>query len=316
MQSPAGAAQAPPRAGGFQRSEIWMDTLVSIQIVGDPPRPDCAERVKRAYAWFERVEKTCSRFDAESELMRLSGHVGAATPVSPMLFECLRVALAVAASSQGAFDPTVGFALERLGFNQNYRDGHKHSSSIPPGGRVSFRDVRLDAARQTVTLRKPLVLDLGAVAKGMAIDLAAIELQPLRNFAIDAGGDLYVSGRNPQGNPWRIGIQHPRRPEHLGVCLIASDCAVCTSGDYERTAGRGGADHHIFDPRMGRSAGAVASVTVIAPSALLADALGTAAFVLGSKRGRSLLERSGVEGLVITAEQQAIATRGFCQFLA
>ena len=112
--------------------------------------------------------------------MQLTTQIGVAVPASTILFEAVSFALRVAEESGGAFDPTVG------------------SSS----GRVSFRDVELDRDRKTIKLLLPMTLDLGAVAKGLAVDTAARELQPFEDFAIDAGGDLYLGGHNPEGGPW------------------------------------------------------------------------------------------------------------------
>ncbi len=123
---------------------------------------------------------------------------------------------------------------------------------------VSFRDVEIDAGSHTIVLRRPLTLDLGAVAKGLAVDAAAQELKEFRDFVIDAGGDLYFSGCNRQGEPWSIGIRHPRARDELVERFRISDRAVCTSGDYER--GR-----HILDARCGGAVQKVASATVIAP---------------------------------------------------
>jgi thiamine biosynthesis lipoprotein len=90
-----------------------------------------------------------------------------------------------------------------------------------------------------------------------------------------------------------------------------SDKAVCTSGDYERAAPAPTGEHHILDPRSGRSPCEVASVTVVAPNAMLADALSTAAFVLGPADGVRLLERHGVEGVILTPALERHATAGF-----
>ena len=155
-------------------------------------------------------------------------------------------------------------------------------------------------------LARPLVLDLGAVAKGLAIDMAARELSPLENYAIDAGGDIYVAGCNPHGDRWSIGIRHPRHSEQLLDSIRVSNMAVCTSGDYER---RGPRAHHILDPRTGTSADAIASVTVVAPTAMAADALATAAFVLGPTSGIQLLERHGVNGLMVSPTLERYSTR-------
>jgi thiamine biosynthesis lipoprotein len=138
--------------------------------------------------------------------------------------------------------------------------------------------------------------------------MAARELNPLEHYAIDAGGDVYVAGLNPDGAPWSVGIRHPRCHDQLIESLSVSNVAVCTSGDYERKDSEDG--HHILDPRTGVSANAVASVTVVAPTAMVADALATAAFVLGPIDGIRLLERHGVDGLMVTPALERYATRG------
>ena len=159
-----------------------------------------------------------------------------------------------------------------------------------------------------------MTLDLGAVAKGLAVDAAARELEPFRDFAIDAGGDLYLGGSNAQGDPWRVGIRHPRRDDELIASLRVSNQAVCTSGDYERRAARRRQPPVItFWIRA----------AVLRPTrwparpwsrsgAMLADALATAAFVLGPEDGIQLLNRMGVDGLIVTPELERYETRGLC----
>jgi thiamine biosynthesis lipoprotein len=173
---------------------------------------------------------------------------------------------------------------------------------------VSYLDVELDEVARTIALRRPLTLDLGAVAKGLAVDAAARELARFQDFAIDAGGDLYLGGRNPRGEPWRVGIRHPRRDGELIDWLHVSNQAVCTSGDYERRGAAG--ENHILDPRSGTAAQGVASATVVASGAMLADALATAAFVLGPAEGIDLLNRMGVEGMIVTQDLMRYQTRG------
>jgi len=302
----------------YLRTAMLMSTCVTIQVVGrGADRQHAAERrenVERAFRWFRRVEECCTRFDARSELMQLTTRIGVPVPVSALLYEAVQFAVRVAEESEGAFDPTIGHSMETRGFNREYRTGQvvqtdlaDRTVSDPPGA-VSYRDVRLDPARKTITLGRPLVLDLGAVAKGLAIDLAARELSPLENYAIDAGGDLYVAGCNLDGAPWSIGIRHPRRDGHLIDSLRVSNLAVCTSGDYERRSSGDGA-HHMLDPRTGAAADAVASTTVVAPTAMVADALATAAFVLGPTAGMQLLERQGVDGLMVSPTLERYSTR-------
>ena len=288
-----------------------MGTVVTIQVVGhgetDALRTARADGVARAASWFDSIEDCCSRFDAESELRKLSNHIGVPTHVSPTLYEAVRFALAVADESGGAFDPTVGHRMESRGFDRHHRTGEVASSGIAATDSVSWRDVQLDESAQTVTLLKPLVLDLGAVAKGLAVDAAARELAPFENFAIDAGGDLYLGGHNAEGAEWSVGIRHPRE-ETLIETLRVSNTAVCTSGDYERKNPADDRDHHIMDARTGETAAALTSVTVIAQSAMVADALATAAFALGPHDGLEFLERQGVRGVMMTSSLERLET--------
>ncbi len=298
------------------RTVAQMDTFVTIEVVGHPVDQqqtiDVEERVERAFGWFRRVEECCTRFDAQSEVMQLTAQIGVSVPVSAILYEAVRFAVAVAEESGGAFDPTVGYPMETRGFNREYRTGEIIRSALEPGRAVSYRDVRLDPDRKAITLLSPLILDLGVVAKGLAVDMAARELQTFKDFAIDAGGDLYLGGCNPDGAPWSVGIRHPRHKGRLIDSLHVSNRAVCTSGDYERLSVAENAGHHILDPRTGVSANAVASVTVVAPTAMAADALATAAFVLGPTDGIRLLERQGVDGLMVLPTLEQYSTRGMC----
>jgi thiamine biosynthesis lipoprotein len=280
------------------RTEVLMGTLVTIHVV--PPGADAA--IDRAFEWFRDIEARCTRFDGDSELMRLSGRIGEPVPASPILFEAVRFALSVAEDTGGAFDPAVGHLMAARGFDREHRSGRTLRSAVAADG-VSYRDVHVDDAARTITLDRPLTLDLGAVAKGLAIDAAARELQPFGDFAIDAGGDLYLGGRNPDGAPWSVGIRHPRLDGQLIDSLRVSNKAVCTSGDYERGA-------HILDPRAGSVSAAAVSVTVVAPTATLADALATAAFVLGPEEGIRLLDRHGVHGLIVTPTLERRETAG------
>jgi thiamine biosynthesis lipoprotein len=210
----------------------------------------------------------------------------------------------------------VGLTLERAGFNREYRTGAEVTTQIATGTPPSYQDVLLDLDRRTVTLKIPLVLDLGAIAKGMAIDLAAAELAGYPGYAVCAGGDLFAAGLNERGRPWQVGILHPRQPGRLLDTLAVSNVAVCTSGDYLRRVRAGAITHHLLDPRSGVSARSAASVTVIAPTAMLADALATAAFVLGPRRGIPFLERAGVQGLIVTPRVVQKATAGYGEYKA
>ncbi len=288
-----------------------MDTTVTLEVVLDAPaaRPEAERAIERGFGWFAAVEAACSRFDPASEVRALAARPQQPVEVSPLLWQAVRFALEVARQSGGAFDPTVGQRMETLGFVRNHRTGREEPSGLPASPGPSWRDVVLDARRRTILLRRPLLLDLGAVAKGLAVDLALRELEGFPGAVVEAGGDLAVRGRNAEGRPWRIGVRHPREQGALCCVLGLEDGAVCTSGDYERRAPQGGASH-IVDPR-GPSDPCAISCTVVAPGAMVADALGTAAMVLGPDRALSWLEARGVEALIWTPQLERRTTAGF-----
>ncbi|MDO8689556.1 MAG: FAD:protein FMN transferase [Dehalococcoidia bacterium] len=298
----------------YVSTAVFMDTPVSIEVVNPASGDECAERVNHAFDWFGRVEQCCSRFEEQSELRGLSARIGVPVRVSSLLYSVIEFALAVARASNGAFDPTIGHSMEKSGFDRNYRTEQRTASRIDSPAQCSYRDVILDPKNSTVALLRPMVLDLGAVAKGFATDLAAAEISCFKDYSIDAGGDVLVRGRNSEGAPWRIGIAHPRCPDELLCTLHVSDAAVCTSGDYERPRPDGNVGHHIIEPGTGLSPSEVASVTAVAPTAMLADALSTAAFVLGPTRGVNLLECYGVEGLIVSPTMKQYATQGFSRY--
>jgi thiamine biosynthesis lipoprotein len=280
-----------------------MDTLVNIQMVANGDRAAVEPAVNRALAWFDTVERICTRFDPDSEVMRLLGHVGQPVKVSALLFEVVRFALELAELTDGAFDPTIGATLEQRGYATNYRTGKVVHSNVDAAG-GTFRDVKLDPRAGTLMLIAPVVLDLNAVCKGLAIDLAAQALADVPGVCIEAGGDLFARGHNAAGQPWHVGIQHPRAPGLLARTLQVTSAAVCTSGDYERGA-------HVLDARSRTAVGDLASVSVVAPTAMAADGLSTAAMVLGRERGLAFLESQGVHGLLLDPDGTAYVTPGF-----
>jgi FAD:protein FMN transferase len=292
------AVAAPRSVQAF--ASVSMDTGVNVQVVSDRPRQSVEQDVQRALAWFDSVERICTRFDPNSEVMRLLDHVGEPVQVSTLLFEVVTFAMDLAEVTDGAFDPTIGASLEQLGFNVNYRTLEEIHTAVDTD--VSFRNVALDRRARTIELKRPLILDLNAVAKGLAIDLAARELHGYSDVLVEAGGDLLARGRNPAGEAWQVGIQHPRAAGLLAHTLSITDAAVCTSGDYERRAGPSSSDGHILDARTRRPVSELASVTVVAQTAMAADGLSTAAMVLGRERGLDFLKSQGVGGVLVAPD--------------
>lgn len=300
----------------FVKSKLFMDTVVSIKIITSRARTEIEASLARAFDAFYHVESVCSRFNSQSEIARLSTQIGTPIPVSSILFEAIRFAWEVADFTEGAFDPTMGNILGSYGFNRDYLTGYQ---SVPttsnPNSHVSYLDLELNEEEQTVILRKPLILDLGAIAKGLAVDLAVKELSQFEGFFIDAGGDIFAGGMNEYEEPWKVGIRHPLEKEEIIRTLQLTNRAVCTSGGYERVSPIRNDAHHLINPHSGMSPLDSLSCTVIAPFAMIADAFSTAAFILGAEKGIRHLELTGLDGLLITPNLEMPMTKGMRRYL-
>ena len=149
-------------------------------------------------------------------------------------------------------------------------------------------------------------VDPSGLVKGWSVEGASrlLERDGLRNFSINAGGDLLVRGRAPQAGRWRVGIQHPLRRDALAAVIEVTDAGVATSGTYERGA-------HIVDPHHRDKPEGVLSVTVIGPSLANADAYATAAFAMGRESAAWCSELDGYDAMVITDEPRVLTTDGF-----
>ncbi|MET3211239.1 UNVERIFIED_CONTAM: thiamine biosynthesis lipoprotein [Paenibacillus sp. PvR008] len=294
----------------MKRTKLYMDTAVSIQVVTgkSTSREAVVQKMDQAFEVVQKVEQACSRFSPDSELMRACQRIGTPVTVSPFLFEPLKFALEIAKWTDGIFDPTVGKIMEYNGFNRHYLTGQSIES--PSAATVTYRDIILNEQDRTLCLQKPLVIDLGAVAKGFAIDLAAHELKEFEGFVVNAGGDLFAGGVNDGGEAWEIGIQHPERKEEMVSTVLLSNEAICTSGGYERKSAASADVHHLIDPKTKRSPKEWVSSSVIAPFAMMADAFSTASFLLGAAEGQRLMEQAGLQGILITSDLQLVRVGG------
>ncbi len=294
----------------IRQTKLYMDTVVDLQIVIDNEtcKAKAEKRMELAFDAFRKVEDACSRFTPDSELMIASQSIDEPVPVSPYLFQPLKFALEMAKLTEGLFDPSIGKALENLGYNRHYLTGERMTSWIESD--VTYKDIILDEQAQTVRFKKPMVIDLGAVAKGFAVDLAAEPLRDFPGFIINAGGDLFAGGLDENGDKWKVGIQHPFEKDKLIEVVEVSNEAICTSGSYERKDDERPGQHHIIYPETQESPNAWISCSVIAPFAMLADAFSTAVFLIDSKSGTELIETIGGRGLFITPELKKVRVGG------
>ncbi len=293
----------------MRKTKLYMDTVVDIQVVSrDEAKEEAEAKMDLAFEAFRNVEQACSRFSRDSELMTVCREVEKPVQISPFLFEPLKLALEMAKLTEGVFDPTIGKVMEEQGYNRHYLTRERMES--PSDDSASYRNIILDEQAHTLYLNKPLVIDLGAVAKGFAIDLAANELRDFAGFVVNAGGDLFAGGVDENGDPWKIGIQHPEKKDQIISVIEISNQAVCTSGSYERKNANIPGMHHIINPKTKHSPNDWVSCSIIAPFAMLADVFATAAFLLGREKGKELIESVDLKGLFITADLELVKVGG------
>jgi len=289
-------------AGEFRRARVLMGTVVEITLLDGGAKSDPEAAMEAAFSAMSEVEARMSAHRADSETARLNVAAGP-LEVSAATAEVLELGLRVAEASGGAFDLTLGRLKALWGFDGDAPRVPGDSEIAAALQGIGPASLRLEGRRVTKG-DAALGVDLGAIAKGYAVDqaVAALRAAGIRHASVNAGGDLRLLGDHG-GRPWRIGIQHPRDPQGVLVTLELVDAAVVTSGDYERFFEVEGVRfHHILDPRDGRPADACQSVTVVAATAAEADALATAAFVLGPEAGRRLVESRGGLALFVAAD--------------
>jgi thiamine biosynthesis lipoprotein len=250
-----------------------------------------------ATAEIVRIEALMTTWKPDSEVSRINAAAGKApTAVSKETYDVIAEALHASEISSGTFDITFESLHGVWKFDQDL-DPHPPTEAdvrakLPL---LSYKHVHLDAQKLTVMLDKAGVkIGLGGIAKGYAVDRAArvLEGAGVTSFYVQAGGDLFTHGIKPDGSEWLAGIRDPRGPEGDYFCMLpVSDHAFSTAGDYERSYVVGGRRyHHIIDPRTGFPATASRSVTIWAPTALLADEVDDAVFILGPEKGLALVE--------------------------
>jgi thiamine biosynthesis lipoprotein len=249
-----------------------------------------------------RVDSLMSHYRPESEISRLGAEAGTGrwTTLSPETFEVVAAALGWAERSGGAFDPTVGPLMRAWGFFDREPRRPAPREARAAAALVDFREVRLDSAGTRGRLETAgMLLDLGALAKGHALDqaLRAMSGAGARAAMVDLGGNVAVVGRRSAAadERWTMGIRHPRHPDSLMGTLGLVSGSVATSGDYEQMFEEDGVRYsHLMDPRTGTPARGVVAVTVAATDGIAADALSTLLFVLGPDAGQAFLRREGL----------------------
>ena len=316
----AGIFLARPTEHQVRQQRLQLGTVVEI-VASGTDRSLLEDALLDAFNEIDRIERLMSPRIATSDVARLSL---ATDPleVSPATAEVIQLGLEIAQASGGAFDMSLGRLKELWGIESE-------APRVPSPEEIKTALVgtgpqSLTLNGRTVSKQQPtLKVDLGAIAKGYALDRAAALLRQhgIAHASLNAGGDIVLIGNKAADTPWRIGIQDPLSPDQTIATLELRDQAVVTSGDYERFVEIDGKRyHHLFDPQTGSPGHRSRSVTIIANGpngAALADALATAVFVLGPEKGIKLLDQfPDAEGLIIDPAGKPHQTAGMTKVLS
>ena len=318
-------------------SEIIMDTIVSINIAAKAERIVYDTEAQggsksffwdRAYDIYHELiglgedleEKELSRFEPESEIYKINASAGdpKGYPLSEEMEEILKISLEISDKTDGAFDISIGALIDLWNIEGAVKE--ESEFKVPSDEEIKkaldkcgYEKIKIDNHR--IYIPEGMILDLGAVGKGIYLDAVGRGGKDILRGTVSAGGSIRTIGSKPDGKPWYIAITDPFKK---GTCImmtpIEGDGLVSTSGDYERFVEfEGTRYHHILDPGTGRCADSgLSSVTVILPEkegerrGLLTDALSTAIFILGEDFGEKVVKEYGAKVILIRHDGEIV----------
>ena len=274
-----------------------------VTMLGPDDRPDAGPLARRV---FESWDARFSRFRPDSELERLNDAGGTAVPVSRQMLTVLRAALQAAQGSEGLFDPLLGARMRELGYDRTFDELPSQRPAMPlsPWQVGSWREITIDSPSGTVRLPLGHRLDLGGIAKGMAVDAAleALMAAGLPFAAVSAGGDLAVAGLPPGMAAWPVAI------DGWDSAVAVRGGGLATSSVLRRRWMVAGSErNHLLDPRTGMpAAGPVVQASVAAVTCGQAEVAAKMAVLSDLPGAIGLLERHRLAGLLITSEGEAL----------
>jgi thiamine biosynthesis lipoprotein len=298
----------------YKESHIMMDTLIDITAYGVGRE----EGVKAAFAEFSRIESMCDRFNPASQVAKINEMAGVdKVTVDPDLIAMLEHSVELSNKLSGAFDVTVGALTDLwgIGHKDKFVPSQDEIDQVLP--LVDYRLIEIDNKNNTVYLpKKGMKIDLGGVAKGFAINkaCAALTAHGVTSALINDGGDIRVIGDKPDGSPWRIGVQDPRKAEGIMATIVMDGYdTIATSGDYQRFFDKDGVRYaHIIDPITGKQPREIASISLIyKDSQAMTDIPSLGMFVLGVEKGLAVLQKfPGIEAIFVTTDGRVMITPG------
>lgn len=300
-----------------EETRSLMGTVVNLTVIGED-RLSARQAVGACFSRMASLESLLSRFQPGSQLSRLNRD-GEIRGADRALIHVLERALSISRQSGGKFDITIKPVLDLYQHVQAETNNLPTRVEIEKALRlVDYQNVHIEG-QNVRFVDQEMAVTLDGIAKGYIVDrgVGALRERGFRNVLVEAGGDLAASGGKPGDTPWRIGVIAPRDGEDEFTTRVSVwNQALATSGDYLQSYSEDHKVHHILDPRQGISSPELASVSVLAPSAMSADGYATAVMAMGPEQGLKLIESlPEVEAVLITKSLKTIKSSGFAAFV-
>lgn len=300
----------------YSQTRMLMDTSVTITVV-DNNEVHAYNSIEDAFMKMERSSNLLDSYNSSSEIYILNEHKEIQNASDDLIYVIER-GIYYSHISDGAFDITIKPVLDlwasKFGPDKpNIPPSEKeinNTLSLVNSSNITIND-------NTIIIGKKMGITLGGIAKGYAVDRAIVSLQEngIDNGFVNAGGDGRYIGEKPDGQEWSIGLQDPDKKKEPITTISARNISVATSGNYERYYNKSASVSHIADPRTGYPVSNLISATIIAPTAMEADALATTVFVMKEEKGLEMIEKlEGVECLLINSEKEIIRSSGFAKY--
>jgi thiamine biosynthesis lipoprotein len=297
----------------LSRTRPLMSTVFQIQV--DSPPAGVEQVVREAFEEVERLETELSEWREDSDVSKVNRSAGEKpVKVGDDTLRVIDAGMDVSTWSRGAFDLSWAALWGLYDFRPDSIKIPTPEEIKPRLALIDYKNIRVSKKYSTILLKKRgMAIGTGGIAKGYALDRAGAILRGggVDNYMIFGGGQVQVHGKRA-GRPWRVGIQHPRDPTRYFAALESTGASFSTSGDYEHAVvdGSGKRWHHIIDPKTGRPSAKSISVTIMTSEGIYADALSTAAFVLGPQNALEMLSRIAypAEAVIVGADCKVYMT--------
>lgn len=286
---------------------LWLEDAVQAE-----------QAVAAAMAEMRRIDAEFSPYIETSQLYRanqLAPKASAKAPldISPELTRIIDKSLYYSRLSDGAFDITFASLGRYYDYRAKLKPSVQQREKLLPA--INYGFIHLDTKANSLWFEHPKVyIDLGGIAKGYAVDSVVSLLQRfgVKHATVSAGGDSRVLG-DKRGRPWMVGIKNPRAENSIAITLPLENCAISTSGDYERyfIDENGDRIHHILNPRTGKPTNGINSVTIIGPLGFDTDPLSTTVFVMGVEKGLALINKlADFDAVIIGSDGKVYYSKG------